>query len=68
MGRSVVYLKFMIKADVPCEHGDSGGLLYTKSGGKAYVVGILTARDPNGGPYTYFSNAGLLPWNISVIN
>lgn len=66
------YLTFMIKTDVYCEDGDSGGLLYTKSGSTARVVGICTAGDWDKETdefiCSYFSNASLLPWDISVIN
>jgi len=65
------YLSFMVKTGCYCVQGDSGGLLYTKSGSTAKVFGILTARDTDlTGKFlcSYFTNASLLPWNITVIN
>jgi len=71
-GYNWVYLTMMVKTSVPCQSGDSGGLLFTRSGSTERVFGILSAADfdPNTGAflYSYFSNASLLPWDITVIN
>ena len=63
-----VYLTLLIKTDVYCEAGDSGGLLYTKSGSTAKVVGICAGKNAGAFEYSLFSNASIFPWDYSVIN
>lgn len=63
----IVTFTNLVETSVPCENGDSGGLMYTKDGNTYEVVGIIRGGNESTG-VSYATKASLLPWNISVIS
>lgn len=65
-GQEVIFTD-LVETSVSCINGDSGGLMYTKSGNTYKIVGIIKGGSSADGLY-YATKAGALPWQISIIH